>query len=177
MSRLNWNECDDEEHQRLANLWRGRWVIQRRSKKGQALLREMVDVLLALPEKRLAGGAIVRNGCACAGGELLVARAMQNGETRESALAQLAELQAWRIDDYGETMDDLLTQYGLQQTIAFALVAENDGGYCERKMTDEERYERVLSWCRENIIGARDTSGPGTEEAGPRAERGQADGG
>lgn len=152
MSRVAFNECDDAESMRLAAAWAGRYTIARRSKKGQAFFRELESVLVAMPEKRLAGGALVKDGCACAGGELLIARAMQHGETRESAMAQLAELHRERIVEHGDDMDDVLVAFGLQQTIAWSLVVKNDGGYGERKMTEEERYEEVLAWCRSNII-------------------------
>lgn len=152
MSRLNWNECDSQEAIRNAALWSGRWTVQRRSKREQALFREMEAVLLALPEKKLIGGRLVKDGCGCAGAELLISRAMREGETRESALAQLAGLHAWRVVEYGEPMNDVLEMYGVQNTVAFMLVAENDGGYCEKKMTDEQRYEHVLAWVRAQIV-------------------------
>ena len=153
MSRVNYNDDNwDENAQRRSNLRSGRWKRQRRSKRGQAFFREMQDVLLALPDKRLAGNKLVDdNGCGCAGGELVIARKMATGMTRgEAILSMLGDVE--EIDSGGLDMVDFLDDIGIQRTVAWMMVHENDGGYCEVKMTPEGRYDHVLAWTRSMML-------------------------
>ena len=81
---------------------------QLRSKKGQAFLREILGALDALPEKKLIGDAIAKDGCTCGLGALAVQRRVAAGEDRDAVLAELAAINVdtTSADFDGEDMHD-----------------------------------------------------------------------
>ena len=108
-------------------MWRGAVASSIRGKRGQAFLRELIEVLDAMPEKRLIANDLVKDGAVCAIGSV--------GVQRGVALEKLDP-------DYPEQIAEA---FG----IAAALVREiewiNDEGglYAE---TPEIRWCRMRAW-------------------------------
>lgn len=155
MTRVSYGDDSDEDGRRQLNLWNGVETRQLRSKQGQALLRELRAALLAMPEKKLAHDRVLgppgtpEAGCGCAGGELVAARLVRAGKTRDEALVELKKFDDAVLYD-GEMFERLHSDHGIQRTIAWRIVECNDRFPNE---TPEERHARVLRWCEEHIIG------------------------
>jgi len=113
--------------------WRGAVASAIRGKRGQALLREMLAALDALPEKRLIENALVQDGEVCAFGA--VARARGIGEI-----------------DYDPDDDDpdiIAHLFGVSRALACEIMYENDeGGWRE---TPEARFARIRRWIVHNL--------------------------
>lgn len=141
MSRSEYT--NDGEDQLALNRWRGAVKSAIRGRRGQAFLREMLEALDALPEKRLAKDVLVQEGEVCALGAVAVKRS---------------------LDVSGIDLEDYEAHYQISQTfgIANALAREimwcNDENYFfdgmfVREPTPEQRYEIVRSWVVRAIRG------------------------
>lgn len=73
MSRFSEGECESN----YAYLWPARVQQVIDGKRGQRILRELIDALLALPERRLIAGAIAKHGEVCAVGALAKKRGVE----------------------------------------------------------------------------------------------------
>lgn len=140
------------------------WEIDLRraltSGRGQRILRDVEAALLAMPKHELLYGEIVEAGCwddhddvriptgaVCAIGAYAVHRGIQDGKSREQALADLAE--RWSGDrDQWET-EILGRSLGLARTVATQLAWLNDEAY--GSLTPPERHAAVLAWVRDQI--------------------------
>jgi hypothetical protein len=140
----------DEDYANQGLLW---WAnIDRHIKgaKGQAVLREIRDILQAMPEKVLITSRLAdEKGHVCAVGAVALARRVAKGESRDDVLRDLAA----RIPEDDNYMGAHITaslgvQVGLKYGLAWALGNANDAYW---KDTPEERYERVLAWVEKNI--------------------------
>ena len=90
MTRISYSEEEDYEGQFA--LFRANLNRSLAGKKGQAALRDLEAALLALPEKRLVGYHLVKDGDVCATGALVALRRQKKLQmTREEVLAQMAE--------------------------------------------------------------------------------------
>lgn len=140
MSRVTYNEDD----MWAAIRWAGAAKKAIYGKRGQLVLRELEAALLALPEPKLISGAFAtREGEVCALGALGKARGFDYGE--------MAGWNAEWVDD-GEVGKKL----GITYTLAWTIMAQNDDGgfeYPPILWTPEGRYDHVLSWVREHIVG------------------------
>lgn len=107
--------------------WRGRVASAIRGKRGQAFLRELIDALDAMPEKRLIRHELVaEDGDVCAMGCVLKKRGT---DTRE-------------IDP--EDPEGVAAAVGLAEVMVREIAYENDdGGY---KETPEQRWSRMRAW-------------------------------
>lgn len=145
MSRFNSDDYD-EEFANQGELWSANVQRHLKGAKGQAVLRELRDVLLALPEKKLINGRLAdEQGCVCTVGALAAHRGV--------SLQELADLvkpdPRWGdIDSYDAEIRtlDLGHRIGLKEVMSVTLAARNDDWRAPMNETDEERYERVLKW-------------------------------
>lgn len=121
--------------------WRGAVASAIRGRRGQAFLREMLDALDAMPEKRLIEGDLVRTtGEVCAIGAVCVQRG---------------------VDATSVDIDDRESIAGLVD-IAEAMAAEimyenDDGGYYPE--TPERRWQRMRNWVVRQLEPAQEGSG------------------
>jgi hypothetical protein len=127
-----------------------------RGKRGQLVLKELEVALLALPEKKLLNGKLSKNGGVCAIGALALKRRIEAGEARDAALKWMEEqVDPEDSEQWGEQTTYFAKKHlGIVGALANKISYENDEGadYIPgHKETDEERFERVLKWVRENI--------------------------
>jgi hypothetical protein len=132
-------------------------------KKGQKFLRELEVVLVSLPQKRLALGAMAESkenyegypptrspiptGEVCALGAVAVARAVAAGRDHAAILKGLAK--DFSPDRPGWELTKAAGEHlGICHPLAYEVVYHNDE--CGAK-TPEERYEKVLAWVRSHI--------------------------
>lgn len=125
MSRSGYtDDCDD-------NLALGRWRAQVnsaiRGQRGQAFLRELINVLDAMPEKELIAEELVtEDGQVCAIGAVCKARGIDVSGV-----------------DYGSP-EDVASKVGIARQMVAEIEYENDeGGW---KETDEQRWQRMRRW-------------------------------
>jgi hypothetical protein len=137
-------------------LWENALARAMSGKRGQKALRDLEQALVELPEKRLIDGRLSYKGEVCTVGALVVHRRVQQGESRESVLAQLEALISGNEDwversgwEAEEATISAARSVGVALTIACDLAYLND---CFYRATPEERYEKVLAWVRERII-------------------------
>lgn len=139
MSRSGYTEDLDWWH---LIMWRGRVASAIRGKRGQALLRDLLAALDAMPEKRLIANELEAEGEVCALGAV--------GRLRGIDLAQLDPEDADRVagafdvatclaqeityinDEYGPIGWDPVTRKRIDET-------------------PEQRWQRVRDWAVENL--------------------------
>lgn len=155
-SRFNYDSGDWEE----ANyyLWAANVRRAIEGRRGQLALRELEAALLALPEKRLISGALCHEGQVCALGALGVYKRMQQGATREEALAWVWEhtphYSDGEIMEYTavDTADFGKAHLGLTYVLAWHIAQENDEHDAfTGPQTPEQRYEWMLRWVRREL--------------------------
>ncbi len=127
MSRSGYS--DDCEH--LA-MWRGQVASAIRGKRGQAFLREMLEALDALPEKRLiADNLIDSGGGVCAIGSVGLRRGVDMST----------------LDP--QDQETIAHKFGIARQLAAEIAYENDeAGWND---TPEKRFERVRAWVIDQI--------------------------
>lgn len=156
MSRVtSWD--DEEPYPNAAALFERSVDNAILGRRGQALLRELEEALLAMPIKRLVGSRVCEAGEVCALGALAIHRAVKSGKSRTAALAGLqvvAEHWGQGREDGWEEQDDE-TQALLRdllniksKNLAWTLVFQNDEAYAK---TPEDRYARMLKWVQSRI--------------------------
>lgn len=128
MSRCGYSEdCDGAE----LNLWRGAVESAIRGKRGQAFLKELLEALDALPEKKLiADELITPTGEVCAIGSVMAKRGISaKGISVEDA-------------------DFIASTVGIAPALVKEIEFINDDEYqgWHQSETDEKRFERVRRW-------------------------------
>lgn len=114
--------------------WRGQVKSAIRGKRGQALLRDMLAALDAMPDKRLISGELVdANGEVCALGCLGQARGM--------------DLAGIDPEDYGQ----VAVAFNIAEQLAREIEYQND----ERHLTPEQRFESMRRWVAAQIKSTR----------------------
>lgn len=144
MSRFN-GENYDEEWNNQWELWEANTLRHMRGPAGQAILRELREALLALPERKLINSRLAdEQGCVCTIGAL----ALHRGRKVEE-LAALIPAELW--DEYEEELktEALGRELGLKHVMIVALAGQNDDTW--RTETPEQRFERVLKWVESEI--------------------------
>jgi hypothetical protein len=122
--------------------WRGAVASAIRGKRGQALLRDLLAALDAMPEKRLIAGYFVReDGCACALGVLGQARGID-----------VAALNPSDLDD-GADRAQVAKAFGLSEALAAEIMFVNDDDGIWTSLTDEQRWRDVREWVASQIVG------------------------
>lgn len=127
MSRSGYS--DDGEY---ISLWRGTVASAIRGKRGQALLREMLDAMDALPEKRLVSFALEAEGQYCALGTVGAKRGVDMG----------------KLDP--EDYDGVAAAFGIASPLAQEIFWINDEAEW-RPETPEQRFDRVRRWIVKNL--------------------------
>jgi hypothetical protein len=143
--------CDDydEDYPNQWALWQHNLERHMNGPQGQRDLLDLHRALLALPERKLIGGRLAdERGGVCAVGALALARRCAKGEEREAVLSELAALIPEDDYDYGDTTATVGRSVGLKYMLAWTIGELNDDFH---KITDEERFERVLKWVEKNI--------------------------
>ena len=132
MSRSGYT--DDCEH---INLYRATVERAIRGKRGQALLKDMLAALDALPQKRLIAEALVTpDGECCALGAVAISRNLD-----------VSKLDAMESADVGKA-------FNIAPALAAEIAYENDEGVgwgCAE--TPEERFVRIRAWVEAQIHG------------------------
>lgn len=129
-------------------------------RRGQAILRELRDALLAMPEKRLIENYLMYEGQVCALGALARYRVETGGLQlkgyfgKDSLVQGVPELEkfvdgedsAFGTMEFGEAM-------GLPLALVVAISYENDDApyYKDRQHDEERRYQHVLHWVESRI--------------------------
>lgn len=136
------NFCDEEDRPGQFALWDANCRRSMRGQLGQQELRELEAALVALPEKRLIHGLLTDDeGGVCAIG----------------CYAKHKGLDLSKFDPEYDS-DEVGIKAGMPRLVAWKVVALNDVELdtvwedgCSRRMTPEERYERTLTWVRNQI--------------------------
>jgi hypothetical protein len=122
-------------------------------RRGQAALLELRDALESMPTKRLISSTLCAEGDVCALGCLAAHRGVLD-PTEQSPVQPFHpdhDVEAWEVAEWAR--DTLDVTYALAMHIQW----QNDEGgwetYVQRggPETPEQRYERVLTWVREQI--------------------------
>lgn len=112
-------------------MWRGQVASAMRGRRGQAFLRELVEALDALPEKRLIKEALHSDGAVCAIGSI--------GVKRGVAIEALDPHDA----------ESLAGVFGIAHQMVREIEYMNDEvGWYD---TPEQRWQRIRAWAVENI--------------------------
>jgi hypothetical protein len=143
------NYTDEETFPGQFDLWHANCMRSIKSKRGQKMLAELEQALLALPEKKLIAGRLQdETGCVCTLGALGVAQQLD-----------LTDYDA-RIEDCEIDMEDVGEELGMSRAMAWKLVSLNDEDLDTRydreqrkcvPITPEERYEMVLRRIRKTM--------------------------
>lgn len=137
MSRSGYTDDIDNEWAFIR--WRGAVASATRGKRGQALLRELLEALDAMPEKRLIANSFAAEGGYCTLGVI--------GAKRGAEMPVIDE------DDFGFDPLEVREEAAAALDIAPAMAAEiiywnDEGGWNE---TPEERWVRMRNWVAEQI--------------------------
>lgn len=131
MSRSGYS--DDLDYADLAR-WRGAVNRALYGKRGQALLREMLVALDALPEKVLIAGELRdTTGDVCAMGAVCVARELDT-----------------KLIDY-EDKDAVAEALGIAPAMAAEIAYQNDEAGSWKGETPAERWTRVRAWVERKL--------------------------
>jgi hypothetical protein len=126
--------------------WRGAVQSAIRGKRGQAFLREMLDALDALPEKKLAANSFTRGGEICALGCVAIKRGID-----VSALEPHED--EWGSEDEVDS-GAVSKAFGIAPAMAREIMYENDEGSLYDE-TPEQRWTRIRNWALEQVRVAR----------------------
>ena len=129
MSRSGYS--DDHENWDLIR-WRGAVASAVRGKRGQAMLREILEALDFLPQKRLIAWDIEKDGEVC----VLGAVGLRRGLVMED------------IDP--EDHDAMASVFGIAHAMTCEIMFENDEAGRHNE-TPDRRYERVRQWVSSNL--------------------------
>lgn len=139
MSRSDY--CDDDCGDRWARIrWRGAVASAIRGRRGQALLRELIAALDAMPERRLTAEALIDDtGAVCALG----------------AIGRARGLDMSNVDPYDH--EAVARLFGIPEALAREVMHENDEyGFYEisQDVTDmeERRWREMRAWAVRHLV-------------------------
>ena len=121
--------------------WRGAVASAIRGKRGQAFLREMLAALDALPEKRLIGEELEKDGEVCALGAVGKARGIDMSN----------------IDP--EDYDAVAATFNIPDAFAREIMFVNDDSLWWKEATPEKRFDIVRSWVVKNLTNSKQDGG------------------
>lgn len=153
MSRIQEYDGWGEDYPNQWQLQEANTQRQLRGKKGRAILRQLEEALLALPEKKLVSSKLAQStGEVCAVGAMMVAKRVKAGMTHQEAVLDLLATYPGcdaddPIDSGWETWTLAAREEVAPRSLAWEFVAMNDER-CEF-YTPEQRYEHVLSWVQD----------------------------
>lgn len=144
-------------------------------KKGRAFFAELEAALVALPEKRLAKGALTRSprtievngfevlrfmpedqlprGEYCALGAVLVKRDLDKGVSKIESLRRHDDTDGEDDEDLSpsfEKIEEAAAGVGICTPLAYAVIEQNDFWSPDHE-TPEQRYARILAWVRKKL--------------------------
>lgn len=140
MSRSGYS--DDFDFDNWSHIrWRGQVASATRGKRGQAFLRELVEALDAMPEKRLIANDLEHAGNVCAIGSVGFSRGV--------------DMSALDPHDY----DTIAGTFGIAHQLVQEIEWENDEAYmgdwdsenCRSNSTPEGRWEHMRAWAVSNL--------------------------
>lgn len=135
MSRAGYS--DDIDNWDLIR-WRGAVASAIRGKRGQAFLQELMDALLALPEKRLIAHTFGEAGSYCTLGVIAAKRGVE-----------MPVVDPDEDMDYDEVRQIARERLGIPGALAAEIMFLNDDSWYQE--TPEHRYDRMLNWVRDQI--------------------------
>ena len=130
MSRSGYTDDYGDDDPWALIRWRGAVASSIRGKRGQAFLRELIEALDAMPEKRLIADDLQRGGEVCALGSV--------GAKRGVDMAKLDP----------EDFDTLAGVFNIAAPLVQEIEWENDEGYYA---TPEVRWKRMRAWAVSNL--------------------------
>lgn len=148
MSRFDFDGNDDWSLQ-LQNLWDENVRRSINGKRGQRILRELEEALLAMPYKTLVSGAIAYEGSVCAIGALALHKKLKAGLDEETAIAEL-ETESQNVEDADGSSVWAKDHLGMTYSLAWSIAHVNDEGLAYGAK-EQQRYEIVLAWVRSHI--------------------------
>ena len=132
MSRSGYNEDCDDTWKRIC--WRGAVNSAIKGRYGQAFLKELLQVLDDMPEKRLIAGELEKDGEVCVLG----------------AIGQAREIDMSRLDP--EDIEPIANAFNIANALAREIVWENDEAMPYwKEETPEQRYTRMRDWVASQI--------------------------
>lgn len=142
-------DYDGEEMTRgQQNLWDANVERALNGRKGQAMLRELEQALLALPHKRLIDSDFKQDGDVCVVGALAIQRVKRFLETDDFQTAYSG------LPDFEGEPDEIAwyaeTHLGMSRLLAWHLQFKNDEEYAGA--SPELRYDNMLQWVRSRIV-------------------------
>jgi len=111
--------------------WRGQVKSAIRGKRGQSLLREMLEALDAMPQKRLIANALEKDGEVCALGSL--------GRKRGIDMTG--------IDPH--EYETVAAKFGVARQLVQEIAYLNDE--CTWRQTPEERWKEMRDWVQQQL--------------------------
>lgn len=130
MSRSGYSEDFDDNWMLI--IWRGAVASAINGKRGQAFLKDLLNAMDAMPEKKLIADELECEGAVCAIGAL--------GRSRGLDMSKLDP----------EDIDTVAAAFGISGALAKETVWMNDDGG-SYKETSEQRFERMRSWVASQI--------------------------
>ncbi|MFO3704392.1 hypothetical protein ACI6Q5_05270 [Xanthomonas codiaei] len=137
MSRSGYS--DDIDDPLALGRWRAQVASSMRGKRGQALLRDLIAALDALPERKLIAHTVEQDGCFC-------------------ALGAVAHLRGTDLDqgpnggtDYDFMADRAAARLNIAEQLAQEVVYMNDEASLWNE-TPESRWARMRQWAVSNLI-------------------------
>ena len=139
MSRAEYNHDDSREYP--AALWRGAVASSIRGLRGQALLRDLLAALDAMPVKELVANELEANGSFCTLGAVCHAKGIDTKDI------DTEDYDHWRI---------LSKRLNIARPLVREIEYENDEGdweraYNGRAESSAHRWERMRAWVVEQI--------------------------
>ena len=132
MSRSGYtDDCYDDQWQAI--MWRGAVASAIRGKRGQAFLRELIDALDAMPERRLIAHDLEKDGAVCAIGSVGTRRGVEMGKLDPKEPSQIAEA------------------FGIAAPLVREIEWYNDEGGNSRE-TPEDRWRRMRTWAEKMLM-------------------------
>jgi hypothetical protein len=130
MSRSGYSEDYDEDYPNALDLYRNAVACAFKGKRGQAFLHELLGVLDAMPDKKLAANVWVESsGAACALGTVAQARGLEQ------------QFSAFDPDD-SSAAENAAHLLNIAPAMARELVWINDDSWVQNE-TDEDRWVHV----------------------------------
>lgn len=136
MSRSNYSEDYDEQFSNALDFYRSSVNNAINGKRGQKFLREMIDALDALPEKRLIMDDLAKDGAVCAIGSVGLRRGIDMSKLDPEDAVGISEV------------------FGIAECMAREVVFENDEGlgyYNSESETPEARWRRMREWAEKHM--------------------------
>lgn len=134
MSRSGYSDYDGSDNPEWALIrWRGAVASAIRGRRGQAFLRELLEAMDALPEKRLIADDLIRDGEVCALGALGLAR------------GQADSMKEVDPEDY----DSIADFFGIPNALTQEIEYLNDEFHYA---SPEDRFVRMRRWVIRQLI-------------------------